>query len=280
MVLGVRLLPRQVEHLCHGLLAAQEHRIAAAVAVLALVELDEVGAGVGPFADEDRDREHRLGHRQDMLGPPRALAGEDEPGEVGARLGGDCHVFFARQPADLHERPVDELAELRSGIRRAHERGPDEHGVSTGELGRRRLSAGLDPALGDHHAFPRSLGDEIELRGPVDVERREIAGVDPDRVRAEGDGSFELVGVVGLDEGVEAETGGDGHETRRLIVVEVSQEQQNRVRAASFELRQLVRLAEEPLREERQGGGCACCTKVVDRAREALVDEYRHSRSA
>ena len=114
---GILLLPRQVEHVGDRLVAAQEHGIAAAVSVLALVELDEVGAGVGPLADEDRDREHRLGDRQDALRAPRALAGEDEPGEVGARLGGDGHVLLARQPADLDERPVDQLAELRRRIR-------------------------------------------------------------------------------------------------------------------------------------------------------------------
>ena len=146
------------------LVAAQEHGIAAAVSVLALVELDEVGAGVGPLADEDRDREHRLGHRQDALGAPRALAGEDEPGEVGARLGGDGHVLFARQPADLDERPVDQLAELRRRIRRAHERRPDEHGVRSGELCSRSLSARLDPALGHDDAITRSLRHEVELR--------------------------------------------------------------------------------------------------------------------
>ena len=62
----------------HRLVAAQEHGIAAAVAVLARVELDEVGAGV-ELADEDRDREHRLGHGQDAFGPARALAARMNP---------------------------------------------------------------------------------------------------------------------------------------------------------------------------------------------------------
>ena len=251
------------------------------MSVLALVELDEVGAGVGPLADEDRDREHRLGDGQDALGSPRAFAGEDEPGEVGARLGGDGDVLLAREPADLHERPVDQLAELRRRIRRAHERRPDEHGVGPGELCRRRLSARLDPALGNHHPFRLSnavlqsrLGDEVELRVPVDLEGREVAGVDPDRVGAEGDRPVELGGVVGFDERIEAELASGGHQTCRLLVVEVAQEQEDGVRAAPFQLGQLVRLAEEALREERQRRCGARCPQVVDRAREALVDEH------
>ena len=73
------------------------------MAVLALVELDEVGAGVDSLADEDRDREHRLGDGQDALRSPRALAGEDESREIGARLDGYRDVFLAREPADLDE---------------------------------------------------------------------------------------------------------------------------------------------------------------------------------
>ena len=149
-----------------------------------------------------------------------ALAGEDESGEVGARLGGGADVFLARQPADLDERAGEQLAKLPGRVVCPHERRADEHGVRSGELGRRCLSARIDAALGNTRPFRLSnnllqgrLGDEVELRVPVDS-KVEIAGVDPDRIRAEGEGPVELAGVVGFDERVEAEGASGGHQLR------------------------------------------------------------------
>ena len=81
-----------------------------AVAVLARVELDEVGAVVG------RSRRRRPRPRASCrepaapLGARRGLSRrEDEAGQVGAGLGRGGDVLLARQPADLHERAGEQL---------------------------------------------------------------------------------------------------------------------------------------------------------------------------
>jgi hypothetical protein len=48
-------------------------------------------------------------------------------------------------------------------------------------------------------------GDELELGHPVDGERGEVACVDADDVGAERNRTVELLGVVRLDERIEAE---------------------------------------------------------------------------
>ena len=169
VMIRVGLLPGEVEHARDLLVAAEEDGVAAAVSVLALVELDEIGAGLGALADEDRDGEHRRRDGEDGVGSARALPREDEAGEIGARLGRCRDVLLAREPADLHERPGEQLAQLGPGIGRAHERRSHEHGGGSGKLGGRRLRAGLDPALRDHDPVSRRASHELQLRLPVDL---------------------------------------------------------------------------------------------------------------
>ena len=185
---------------------------------------------------------------------PRALGGEDEPGQVRSRFRRRGHVLLPREPADLDERPGDELAELRGGIGRAHERGADEHRVRAGELGERRLRARRDAALGDDDAIARSARDEVELRLPVDPERAEISRVEADRIRSQPHGPLELGGVVRLDQRVEPELGGTRQQPPRLLVVEVAQEEERRVRSGLAHLAEILLAREEPLREQRKRG--------------------------
>src|SRR5439155_4215830 len=113
-----------------------------------------------------------------------------------------------------------------------------------------------------------------------DREGREVARIEADRVRTERNCPRQLLLVVGLDKGIETEAGGDGRQPRGFVVVEVAQQQQDRVRAASFELDQLVGLAEEPFRQERQRRGRTCGPQIVERARESLVHEDGDGRGA
>ena len=85
-----------------------------------------------------------------------------------------------------------QLGELRGGVGRLHQRRADEDRVRAGELGRGALGAARDAALGDDDAILRRSRDELELPRAVDLERREVAGVDPDRVGSERDGAREL----------------------------------------------------------------------------------------
>ena len=166
-----------------------------------------------------------LGHVEGPVGPPRALGGQDEACEVGAGLGRGGDVLLEGQPAHLHERPREELAELRTRVGGPHQGGADEDRVRPGQLGRGCLGARLDAALRDDDPVPRSASDEVELGAAVDLERGEVARVDPDRVGAEGDGAVELLGGVGLDEGVETEVAGGCHESRGGTIVEVAEQE-------------------------------------------------------
>ena len=96
------------------------------------------------------------------------LVGQDEADEVGARLDGGVDVLLAGQPADLDERPAQQLAQRRSGIGRAHQRRADEHRVRPGELGGGRLRARRDATLGDQHAVAGHPREQGELAAPVD----------------------------------------------------------------------------------------------------------------
>ena len=183
-VVGILALPRQVGDARDRLAVAEQDGVAAAHrALLALVELDEVRAALLRLADEDGDAQHRVGHREHGGRPARRSLGEDEAAEVGARLDRGVDVLLPRQPADLDERPREQLAQLRAGLGGAHQRRADEDGVCAGELGRGRLRARVDRALRDDDAVARRLRHELELRGAVDAEGAEIAGVDADHAR-------------------------------------------------------------------------------------------------
>ena len=108
---------------------------------------------------------------------------------------------------------------------------------------------------------------------PVDRERAEVARVHADDLGAEGNGTPELHGVVCLDEEVEPELAPAGEEERGLLVVQVSQEQQGRVRACAAGLEQVAPVVEEALGEERDIGRGPGGREIVEGAAEALVDE-------
>ena len=106
--------PGQVEHTRDLCACSQQHRVAPPMAVLDLVELNEIGAHLERLVDADGDRQHRLRHGEDAGRLARGV-GEDEAREVCSGLGGGGDVLLAGQTADLDERPRDELGELRGG---------------------------------------------------------------------------------------------------------------------------------------------------------------------
>ena len=132
-----------------------------------------------------------------------------------------------------------------------------------------------DPRLCDDDAVAWDPRDELELRLAVDRERARVARVDAEHGGAERDPALELGGVVRLDERVEPEPVGLGHQRDRRVVVEVAQQEQRRVRAGLLRRPQVVRRGEEALGEERHVARGACRTEIVPRAGEALVDEDR-----
>ena len=116
------------------------------------------------------------------------------------------------------------------------------------------------------------------MRTPVDLERRQVAGVDSDHLRAERNRPVELVRVVRLDQHVEAELARIREQLARTLVVDVSKDQQHRVGAGDLQLQELDLLREKPLREQWDRCRRASCAQVVERAAETLVDEHRDRR--
>ena len=222
--------------------------------VLARVELDEIGRRLGEVLHEDRDGKHRVRHFQHPLRTTRALLREDEAREVRACLCSDGDVLLARHTADLHQGTREQLAQLRGGIARAHQRRADESGIRAGELRRGGLRARVDARLRNDHAVAGRSRDELELRTAIDRKGRQFARIDPDHVRIELDGALELASVVCLDEHVEAELGRVSHQRPDAVVVEIPEQQQCGIRADDLQLQQLQLLREEALREQNSIG--------------------------
>ena len=166
------------------------------MAVLSRVELDEVGPGLLGLADEDGDAEDGVRSGQDCGRPAWRLPREDEPDEIGARLGGDRDVLFAGQATHLDERARDQLLELRGGIGRPHQRRADQDRVRSGELGGGSLGARPDAALGHDDTVAGCGSHELELDAPVDPEGgeqedgREQGGRGPSDRRRRADGAL------------------------------------------------------------------------------------------
>ena len=88
-------------------------------------------------------------------------------------------------------------------------------------------------------------------RGEVDLQRVEVAVVDPDDLGAEPDRPAHLLGVVGLDQHVHAEPPGRRHHRRRFVVVEHGEDDEHRVGAVKPGFGHLARIDDEVLGQDR-----------------------------
>jgi len=86
---------------------------------------------------------------------------------------------------------------------------------------------------------PARPRDELQLCGPVDLERRKVAGVDADHLGLERDGPVQLVGVVRLDERIEPELARVRQQFCGSLVVEVAEEEQRCVGTGELHLQEL-----------------------------------------
>src|SRR5699024_2394870 len=107
----------------------------------------------------------------------------------------------------------------------------DEHRIGS------RGGIGLDVRGGDHGGFADregaggDPGQQIGGAAEVDGEVLEVAGVDADDVRLEGEGALELAVRVGLDEGLHAELGREVVQLAQLDVVEGGDDEQHEIGA-------------------------------------------------
>ncbi len=152
-----------------------------------------------------------------------------------------------------------------------------EDRIRARELRRGTLRAGVHAALRDNDAVvPSHACDELELDRAVDLEGREVPGVDADDLRLERDRAVQLVGVVRLDQRLDAQLTRVRDERGGPLIVDVAQQDQHRVGAGDLGFQQIELFGEEAFGEQR----CRCCRagglEVFEGAAEALVDEYRH----
>ena len=132
----------------------------------------------------------------------------------------------------------------------------------------------------DDATVPSHPDDQLELHRAVELEGREIAGVDADHLRPERDRAVQLVRVMCLDERFEAELTRVRHERRRPLVVDVAEQDQHRVGSGELGLEQVEFFGEEPLGEQRNRRRRPRLLEILERAPEALVDEDRHGDGA
>src|SRR5919204_192528 len=225
--------------------------------------------------DEDGDAQPIVGNGEHLRRAPRTLLGKDETEHVGAGLDGGVHVVAAREPADFDERARQDLAQLRSGIVGAHERRADEDRVRSCELGCRALSARRHAALGDDDSrMSLHAGDEVELRGAIDLEGVEVARVHADHLCVQAHRALELVRVVRLDERFEPELARVRQQRRGALVVDLAQQDKGRIRAGELHLEEIELFGEESLCQQRRGCRRPRGLQIVERAPEALVDEH------
>src|SRR4029077_9158971 len=105
-------------------------------------------------------------------------------------------------------------------------------------------------ALGDDDAvvIPHAR-DQSELGGAVDFEALKVARVDPDHLGLESDRSLKLVRVVRLHERLDSELVRIGHQGGGTLVVQVTKEDEHRVRSRDLQLQEIQRLGKKALRE-------------------------------
>jgi hypothetical protein len=116
----------------------------------------------------------------------------------------------------------------------------------------------MHAALRDHEPVAWRLCDELELRTMVDLERLEVACVDPDHGRVELHRALKLVGVVSLDECIHAELRRVREQVCGRRVVEIAQDEQYGVGTCLAQLAQVFLGREEALPEERSVSRSAC----------------------
>ena len=122
--------------------------------------------------------------------------------------------------------------------------------VGTRKLGGGSLRARVDARLSDDYAVVRRTRDELELSASIDLERRQVARIDPNYRGAETNRALELARVVCLDKQVESQLRRVGQQRGGAAVVDIAQQEQRRVCAGELHLQQLQFLGEESFCEQ------------------------------
>lgn len=116
---------------------------------------------------------------------------------------------------------------------------------------------GLDPALGDQHHVVRQHRSDHRRQRHVDVERPQIAVVDPEQRGARGERDLRLAHGVDLDQRVELIGLRRGEQLGELRRRERGHDQEHRIRTRRARLGHLVAIDQEVLAQERQAHALA-----------------------
>ena len=251
--------------------AAQQHGVASAhPSFLAAVELDEIGAASSSASPTKTATLSCHLARAARPGARRGLSSARMKPSMSAPASTAASTSSRRvSPQTLTSGRERSSRSFAAGSSRLHQRRADENRVGACELCGSALRAGVHAALGhDHAVVAAHARDQLELRCAVDLERRQVACVDADHFGAECDRALELVAVMRLDEGLEAELARVRQQRRGAKVVDVAQQEQHCVGARDLRLQQVELLGEEALGEERRRRRRARGLEIVERAAE------------
>ena len=203
-------LPRAGRRRCRpARRAAQQDAVARAVAVLARVELDEVGAGLVLLADEDGDAEHRLGRVEQLVRAARALRARMKPTRSAPASTATSTSSWRVRPQTLTSGRESSSASFAPGSGARISVEPTSIAFAPASSAAAPCARVCDRRTRRSRSGRAAhAASSASWRAAVDLERREVAGVDADHGRAERGRARELVGVVRLDERVEPERSG------------------------------------------------------------------------
>jgi hypothetical protein len=146
-------------------------------------------------------------------------------------------VTFAGCSAPVGQRPArggrnsssggDQGSDRSGGIGGPDQALTDQHGIGAAGGGRSDLLGGADPGLGHGQRACRQARAQPSERVRVDLERPQVAGVDPDDPSPDRGGASGLLGVVDLDERVQAGRGGFLVQPGQGVVVERRHDQEH-----------------------------------------------------
>jgi hypothetical protein len=214
--------------------------------------------------------------------PWRALD-DVQPDGIGARQHRRHHPFSGRDAADLHVRPTryvgrvvglaagrDERSDGGTRIVGPHQRLADQRGIEAERAPARDRGRVPDPGFGDHDPVVRDQRPEPVGALGIDVERAEIAVVDPDQARTRGERRLELTFVVGFDQRLEAELERPLDQRRQCACVVEDGQEQHDVGARGAQYGQLPFVDDELLGQHRDPDGGPHLPQIVDRAAEPV----------
>src|SRR4051794_14765760 len=126
--------------------------------------------------------------------------------------------------------------ERRQEVGVAHESRADEQRVGTGIAHGAGVVGCLDARLRDPQEALRKPPQQLDLAPPVDLERRQVPRVDADDRRAEVERALQLRAAVHLDDGFHLEILGGLDEVGREVVLDESEQNEDRVGAVHARL--------------------------------------------